>query len=292
MKYVIQTISFVYLCFVLSSPIGCTESKSKTAQETLLKPNKIERESLPIKIEDSTWQIFEDVQSVEYLEIEYDYTRKNGSVSENVSAQYWVLPSEYRHGISIYTKNVEESVLIHEALHAKLMVLGYPFFYRVRFPEHKSIANLENEIQHFIISKAMSTIGVDSKKNDIASWITGAKIMDLEISKIPSSAPKYVLNLMGATSTLAGLNRGITNEEILGRLPQRLQGGFPLGVNIYNKLLETKMLDMEDNFRFHIWLALVLDLSSKDTVIGRIDFKNRNRKFYDPRDGKLLEIKR
>ena len=289
MKYLILSVATLTFYF---SWQGCIYSAKEcnSYQEPIPKTTKLKRNDLPINVSDSIWQIFEDVQNVEHLEIQYDYSRKNGTVSENVSAQYSVLPSEYKHGIVLYTTQITERELAHEGLHSKMVVLGYPFFYRVKFPVHKSIANLENEIQHYLIYMELIELGITSKERDISSWRTGIEIMGTEIGKLPARVPDYVLNVMGATWTIGGLNRGISRDEISEKLPQRLSGGFSLGEQIYNRLREVNLLQFDENFQLHLWIASLLNLTADDLVIGTIDFQERNRKYYHPIDGRLLSI--
>lgn len=291
LKYA-NLINVIFIFFL--SLYGCTngsDNKYNSNRELYLSVQKINRRDLPVEVSDSTWKLFKEIQCIKPLVIEYDSTRNNGKVSNNVSAQYWLLPSNYKHGINIYTTEIDENDLMHEALHAKLMVIGYPFFYRVRFPEHKTIANIENEIQHYVIYNKMRKLGFAIRTEDVTDWKNGINILVSQMEKIPSNAPEYVLNVMGAAATLGGLNRGISLIEISERLPSRVKSGLDLGVKIYSNIKETNIDNTTDIFQLHTVIASLLELSSKDLVICVIDFKNNNRKYYDPLSGRLLTVK-
>ncbi len=134
-------------------------------------------------------------------------------------------------------------------------------------------------------------MGFTSDSKDQKNWKKGIEIMHSEITKIPTNAPQYTLNVIGATSTLGGLLRGIDIGEIRKRMPQEFCGGIDLGVQIFEEVNQYDLTNIEENFKFHIWVASLLKLTSHDTVIGKLDFHNRKRLYYDPIDGRLLTEK-
>ena len=254
-------------------------------------PRRLKRDDLPIPVSDETWKVFEDIQKIHNMTIEFDPTWRNGKVSRNVLAQFSVNPSRFRIGIIIYCKNVTEDILAHEALHAQRIVRGHPFFLPVAFPERKTIQNLENEIQHFHIYELLTKMGFKSRQKDQERWRNGITILKTQIHKIPLQAPPYVLSVIGATNTLGGLVRGMDIRKIKKELPISLLPGISKGVQIYEELGRHDLSDSKENFKVRLSVASILGLTARDAVIERIDFLNRKRFLYDPISGNLLQVK-
>ena len=99
-----------------------------------------------------------------------DLSHKKGTVSRNVRAQFGVVPSTFGIHITIYDENIDEETLAHEALHAYLMVEGFPFFYRRNFPEIKTISSLDNSIQHLYIFQVLENMGYSPRFSARRSW--------------------------------------------------------------------------------------------------------------------------
>ena len=131
-------------------------------------------------------------------------------------------------------------------------------------------------------------MGFTSDFSDIKNWKKGTEMMHYEINKIPANAPQYALNVIGASSTLGGLLRGIDISEIRKRIPQILSGGIDLGAQIFEEANKYDLTDKEENFKFHLRVASLLKLTSQDAVVGKLDFKIRKRFYYDPLNGRLL----
>jgi len=283
-----KLITFLSLSLIL---VGCIGEPKDSFPQTFKIKSPIQRGDIHIRISDATWQIFEDIQEIEPLFIEYDPTWKDGNVSKNVSAQFQYRPCDFNIGIVIYNVDISEMILAHEILHAKLIVQGHPFFYRVAFPANKIIANLENEIQHIQIYKTLSNMGFNSDSSRIKNWKKGTKIMHYEINKIPANTQQYVLNVIGASSTLGGLLRGINISEIRSRIPRIFSGGIDLGVQIFEESKKYDLTDKEEDFKFHLRVASLLKLTYQDTVVGKLDFEIRKRFYYDPLNGRLLSVR-
>ncbi len=246
------------------------------------------RENLPVPVSDQTWKVFEEIQKVQSLTLEFDPNRKDGTVSDNVRAQYFVLPSKLKIGIVLYDKNVTEEVLAHEALHVLYICQGYPFFYRNVFRITKTIENIENSIQHIHIYKALEEMGFDPKPEARKNWIEGLEVFRKSLNKISQHANEYELNTLGAELTFTGLVSGIELQDIRVNIPPRIKGGLTSGVEIYNELKKYNLSEKEDNFKARIFVASTLGLTAKDTVIGALDFRNRIRFYFDPNDRSLL----
>lgn len=252
-----------------------------------------ERKDLPIAVCDETWNIFNKIQQIEKVKINIDTTWQNNSVSKNVKAQFLVLPSEFELGINIYDiENLNEEIFLHEILHAKYIVTSQPFFYGNKFPEQKTLANLENSIQHFFIYKKLDSLGFKiNKRIKKQEWTYGIKMLNQELLNIPPNAPTYVLETIGASLTLDGLVNGMKIEYIRNKIPQRLNNGIEKGIEIFKILKEANLSNVEDNFKIRLKIASILNLTQRDVVIGRLDFINKHRFYYDPINGELLQIK-
>ena len=96
------------------------------------------------------------------MTIEFDPTRRNGRVSENVLTHFSFNPSKFEIGIIIYEKNITEDILAHEALHAQKLVHGHPFFIPgVAFLRNpKLIANLE-KVPNFVIPQLLKYLHIE-----------------------------------------------------------------------------------------------------------------------------------
>jgi hypothetical protein len=249
---------------------------------------RLSRENLPVRVSDRTWKVFEEIQKVQNLTLEFDFSRKNGTISDNVRAQYLLQPSRLKIGIVLYDKDVTEEVLAHEALHVLYICQGYPFFYRNVFRITKTIENIENSIQHMHIYKVLEEMGFNPRPEARKNWIEGLAVFQGSLQKIPQRADEYELRALGAEFTFSGLVNGIDLQEIRENIPPRIKGGLTSGVEIYNELKKYNLSEKEDNFKARIFVASTLGLTAKDTVIGELDFRNRIRSYFDPNDGSLL----
>lgn len=249
------------------------------------------RDDLPIAVSEQTWQIFEDVQKIQELFLEFDLERREGTVSENVLAQFSVLPSEFKIGITIYTKNITEEILTHEVLHARRIIQGYPFFYRVSFPETKTMSNLSNDIEHISVYETLEKMGFDPRPESLKEWKKGIEILRTNLDRIPQDAPSHVLDVIGASCTFGGLIRNLDIKEIEKIIPKRIKKGVSSGLKIHDELSKYNLSNKEDNFNALISVACILKLTLKDVVIGKLDFESRRRLYYNPNDGSLVDIK-
>lgn len=268
-----------------------TNSKSDLNSNPHKKLVKLKRCGLPIKVSDKTWEIFENIQRIQPLKIKTDPTYQNGTVSRNVKAQFVCKPSKFEIYIVIYDEDVTEETLVHEALHAKMMVKGYPFFYARYFPEKKTIANLSNDIQHLRIFRIMEEMGFTPKLQARKGWKRGIEIFNSNTDKIPLDAPDYVVNTIGATTTLSILVLGIGAEEIREALHPRYRKTVDIGIGIYEELKNYDLSNKKECFNALIKVASALQLNNNDTVIGILDFQNRERRYYSVKTGDLLVIK-
>ncbi|MDA2930753.1 hypothetical protein MYX84_12555 [Acidobacteria bacterium AH-259-O06] len=250
----------------------------------------MKRDALPIKVSDQVWNLIEEIQVIEPLQLKIDLTRRNGKVSPNVAAQFRFHSSTFEIRILLYEQNLSEEILAHEVLHAwKLVVGGHPRFYRNRFFETKTIDNLEGPIQHQHIFQVLEKMGFDPIPGAKEDWERGIKILLKESEKIPLDRSQRELTVMGATYALGGLVAGLDSEQVRQAIPPRLRQGVDKAVEIHKELSKADLTTMQENFRIRRRIASILDLTISDAVIRRFDFKVRSSYAYDPVSGQQVE---
>lgn len=282
-------IAIFFLISLFIANFSSVNNFSKSEKHiTLNQTKRLNREDLPVKVSDKTWNIFEDIQEIQNLAIEFDPNRKNGTVSENVRAQYLLLPSKLQIGIVFYDKNITEEVLAHEALHVLYICQGHPFFYRNAFRITKAIENMESSIQHIHVYKILEMMGFNPKPEAQNNYLRGIEIFRKSLHKIPQHVREYELITLGAEFTLRGLVNGVDLPYIKENIPPRIKGGLTKGIEIYKELNKYNFSEKEENFKARIFVATALGLTVRDTLIGELDFRQRKRFYYDPNDGSLF----
>lgn len=289
MRFIDFNLHIVILCLLLfiGNFVGCRRMRNDSTGDN----EKLQRDELPIKVSDETWKVFQEIIKIQNIEIEFDPTWRNSTVSKNVKAQFWVLPSEFKIGINIYDKNITEETLIHEALHAKYCVNGYPCLFLNKFPVKKEISNLSNSIDHIEIFNYLENIGFNPRKDAQQEWTNSIKLLDESINRFPPNASLHVLKIMGAINTFDALVKGVNEEVIKENLHHRIIDGFDLGINIFNEIQQYDLSKIDEKFDAFIRICSILGLTKNNVVIGKLDFYNRKRSYFDPNIGLLLEAK-
>ena len=255
------------------------------------------RDKLPIKVSDEvweilkdkeigeeTWQIIEDIQDINPITIKYDPTRFNGELSENIMASFAVNYKNFETYILIYSPDITEQSLAHEALHAKMMVNSYPNFHQSgNFPV---IDALDNSIQHLYIFQFLESMGLKPRIKGKQGWRKGIELLNTREDL--ADASQKVIDTAAATWTLDGLMYGVNIEEIKQIIHPGLRRSIDKGVQIYGGLREYDLSDKEEAFEARLRVASILGLTKHRIVILKMDFKEHKKYYYDPINGELL----
>lgn len=249
------------------------------------------RQNLPIQVSDRTWDIFKEIIKIKNVEIEYDPTWNNNSVSKNVKAQYWILPSEFRFGITIYDQEVTEETLIHEALHSKFIAYGYPFLYPTKFPVKKEIYNLYNSIDHLEIFNFLENLGFTPRLNARAKWESNMEVLGKFIDNFPPHATSLTFKILGAIETFGALNLKIKKDIVKSNLHFKISSGFNLGMKIFYAIKEFDLLKKDEKFDALLKICSLIGFTKEDLFICKIDFERKKRLYFNPENGVLMEIR-
>ena len=250
---------------------------------------KLERQDLLIEVSDRTWEIFEDVQRFEPIKMTFDPGRGKGKISENISAQFICSPKTFDIYIVLYSPHITEETLLHEALHAKNIVQGFPFLLGRAFPEKNTMANLENQIEHMRIFSEMRDMGFDPEAYAQKRWKSGIETIGTDaLNNIPSDTEPYVIRAIVATYALGGLVAGISSEEIKKNIPLHFADYVDTGSEIYETLKKYDLRNRAENMEARIKIGSLLRLEDRDALLCEMDFKNRKLSCYNIETGTPL----
>jgi len=251
----------------------------ESAQKQMLK-----RADLPIAVRDEVWNLIEQVQAIEPLQLKIDPTRRDGTVTPNVDAQFWFNPRTLEIGILLYEPEPSEHLLAHEVLHAwRTVVQGFP---RVYPKDLQFLAMLDNSIQHQHIFQVLEEMGFEAIAEAREEWERGVLVMNELGDRMTAGKSTRELIILGAITALDGLMVGLAPEKVRQDLLPKLRQGVDKAVEINEELSKTDLTDMQENFTIRQRIASILGLTAKDAVIMKFDFKVRGVYSYDPVSGK------
>lgn len=287
--------SYVLVCFLLALLLGVIYMINKDSDK---RPTGLGRDKLPIQVSDEvweilkdkdiseeTWQIIEDVQEITPITIKYDPTRFNGTISPNIMASF-LTKKNFEICILIYTTDIKGESLAHEALHAKMMVNGYPNFYQSgNFPV---IDGLDNSIQHLYIFQVLESMSLKPRIKGKQGWRKGIELLNAREDL--ADASQKVIDTAAATWTLDGLMYGVDMEEIEEIIHPMFRGSIDKGLQIYEELKKHDLSDKEKAFEARLKVASILGLTKDRIAILKMDFKQHKKYYYDPITGELLLV--
>ena len=243
----------------------------------------LKRADLPITVSDQVWNLIEQVQAIEPLQLQIDHTRRDGQVSANVDAQFGFNPRTLEIGIWLYGQELSEHLLAHEVLHAwRLVVQGYPKFYLKNL---KFIGNLDNTIEHQHIFQALEAMGFEAIAEAREDWEHGVLVMNELGDRMTAGKSTRELIILGAITALDPLMVGLSPDKVRQDMLPKLRQGVDKAVEINEELRKADLTDMEENFRVRQRIASILGLTAQDAVIMKFDFKVRGTYSYDPVSG-------
>lgn len=202
----------------------------------------------------------------------------------NVTTSFLV-NSKFETHILIYSPDIKEESLAHEALHAKMTVHGYPTFHQ--WGLLPGIGELDNSIQHLYVFQVLESMSLKPRIKGEQRWRKG---MEISNTQDLTDAAQKDIDTYSAAFTLDGLMYGVDMEEIKEIIHPRFRGSIDKGLQIYEELKGYDLCDKERAFEARLKAASILGLNKDRIVILKMDFEEHKKYYHNPITGELLWV--